>query len=571
MDKARLKINNQEIGLRKIEEDLFEPKSTEVLIKVLHGQFNPSNKRKLFYVNPFPEADEEVQKIESFCFVTSHNRVQEAKILLYSLRLSHDEPGMIMCDEETEEELRGAYDNIIFVTKINQDYLDKIRKKILNEKYAHLEKEHHCRSDYIYLKMECMNEALTRFTNTFFLDTDIIVLDSLQENFTKKVVLSPHYYDINQIHFGYEYGFYNAGYIFCSDRGFPQYWKKMYLNDSVFYEQECMNRINTTYKIETFDESHNCGFWRKHEIPEKTKSLHVHFSYDLYDKIKDNDQQYKLHSEFRDLSSKYLKENNKKIYHYISKIAPKYINPSKLAFVHFGKCGGVYVNRYLHEVVFPHHTQYMSWHEGLNPKGVSRRDFNEEELFEIAETAEENSIVHNHHVSWTGETLKKFKENEFLTFGFLRDPRDIICSLYFFASDEYLKHGDNHFLAKELIRGFDEIDPSKITLDDFFIHIAKHSRRGWVLPDYIDDIDFLAEFNNDNFSYFMKKYFNHDHVPQKRKNATANKGYKHYCKSGELSQSTQELIENDPDCIKHIRLLESARQIDDRTSVIKET
>ena len=41
----------------------------------------------------------------------------------------------------------------IFVTKINQDYLDKIRKKILNEKYAHLEKEHHCRSDYIYLKM----------------------------------------------------------------------------------------------------------------------------------------------------------------------------------------------------------------------------------------------------------------------------------------------------------------------------------------------------------------------------------------------------------------------------------
>jgi hypothetical protein len=569
--KATLLINDTEVGLRKIKEDLFEPNSLEVLQKVLLKTFSTDGKRKPYFSNSISGTEEDRIEIESFSFVASLNRIQETKVLLYSLRLFHDQPVLIMCDKETEKELKlYDYGDLIFVSRIDQDYLDEIREKIIKEKYDHLEKEHHCRSDYIYTKMECMNEALSRFTNTLFLDTDIIILDSLQENFSKKVVLSPHYYDIGQAHFGYQYGFYNAGYIFCADRGFPQFWKHIYLNDSVFYEQECMNRISRTYSIETFDEEHNCGFWRKLEVPAKCKSLHFHLSYDLYEKLEDNNEtQYELHTKFRDFSLDYLNLKHKKIYNYIIKICPRYAK--KLAFVHFGKCGGVYVNRYLHEIALPYYSQYMSWHEGLNPKGISERDFTREELFEIAETADQQSIVHNHHVSWDKETLRSFNDNGFLTFGFVRDPRDVICSLYFFCYKEYLRHGDNHFLAKELIRGFDEIDPSKISLNDFFIHLVQNSRKGWAMPDFIDEIDFVAEFNNDNFGYFTKKYLDHDHVPQERKNATQNRGYKYYCESGELSSEAQDLIENDSNCIRYLKLIKSAKQVDENVSIIKET
>ena len=52
------------------------------------------------------------------------------------------------------------------------------------------------------------------YEHILYLDTDVIVLDDLQENFTTKVCLSPEHFPSNIKHFGFEYGFYNAGYVF---------------------------------------------------------------------------------------------------------------------------------------------------------------------------------------------------------------------------------------------------------------------------------------------------------------------------------------------------------------------
>ena len=184
----------------------------------------------------------------------------------------------VICDQASIDflEKEGFKDGSLIYKIISKSHLTKINDDIF--------KDHPCIANNIHrpaeilTKMDAMNFALKHHDNTFFLDADIIILDNLQEYFTCKVILSPHYYPKSLIYNGFENGFYNAGYVFCASKGFPNYWKHIYLNDSIFFEQECMNRIPDNITIQTFSKEHNVGFWRRSQIPEKIKSLHFHIT-----------------------------------------------------------------------------------------------------------------------------------------------------------------------------------------------------------------------------------------------------------------------------------------------------
>ena len=85
-------------------------------------------------------------------------------------------------------------------------------------------------------------------------------------------------------------GIYNAGYIFTDNKDFPDWWEHHYLNKSLFYEQECMNRIPEYFNTEVFTKNHNFGFWRNdvewtHTGPQinfHIKSFHHHMT-DIFD------------------------------------------------------------------------------------------------------------------------------------------------------------------------------------------------------------------------------------------------------------------------------------------------
>ena len=72
----------------------------------------------------------------------------------------------------------------------------------------------------------------------------------------------------------------------------------------------------------------------------------------------------------------------------------------KIAFVHFGKCAGIYTANYLEERVLPDYKLYNSWLKRL-PETYKGRDWSEDELLEIAEVGKGPCYVHNHHISWT--------------------------------------------------------------------------------------------------------------------------------------------------------------------------
>ena len=232
MDKPRLKLNDKEVGLRDLGDGLFEPKNLKVLEEVFHGYYQPKSGPNFFVENHITkEEPEKYHKIQSFCFVVTENIKREGAMMLKSLRKFHDQPVYIICDYPSKRFLveEGLKDDTVFCELTSKEELEKINEEIF--------KDHKCIANNIHRpaeilrKMDVMNFALKHLDNTFFLDADIIVLDSLQEYFSAKVVLSPHYYPKAHSFNGFENGFYNAGYIFCASKGFPNFWKNIYLND----------------------------------------------------------------------------------------------------------------------------------------------------------------------------------------------------------------------------------------------------------------------------------------------------------------------------------------------------
>ena len=60
-------------------------------------------------------------------------------------------------------------------------------------------------------------------------------------------------------------GFFNAGFLFCANKTFAKHWRRIYLTDSRFYEQQGMDYISEKYSIDFFDREYNVGWWQHEE------------------------------------------------------------------------------------------------------------------------------------------------------------------------------------------------------------------------------------------------------------------------------------------------------------------
>ena len=196
----------------------------DILADTLAGKSNHDCNPKFWVENPPPkEQPEKYHEIQSFCFVVTGNIKEEAELLLKSLREFHDQPVYVICDKESKNHIinQELSDNVFFKRDAEQEQLDKINEKFFKNHSCIANNIHNASA--IFRKMDVMDFALKHHDNTFFLDADIIVLDNLQEYFTSTIALSPHYHPKGKEHNGFEFGFYNAGYVFCASKGFPKY------------------------------------------------------------------------------------------------------------------------------------------------------------------------------------------------------------------------------------------------------------------------------------------------------------------------------------------------------------
>jgi hypothetical protein len=467
--------------------------------------------------------------LDSFCSVATKEMKKECLLLIRTIRLFHKQPIYLFTDTETRDFLEeSGVENVYIRVEVNPDQLDQVQSAV--EVVVKKQNDFH-RSDVISKKMDVMDYALSEQNSTMFLDSDIIFINPIPETYDTELALSPHYYPAHNKHKQETFGVYNAGYVFCANKTFPKYWKKLYFTRSNFYEQQCMEYFEENYSVSLFPENHNVGIWREETLQSLKEmspiTIHCHF---------DSNIDYKgltyLQTRAENLcliTRELLKRKfSTKVLEVVVEIfGESKSRPKKIAFVHFGKAAGIYVIKYLQRNCLEGFKNYNSWNYGW------KRDFTESELFEIAETDEEYAFVHNHHLGWTKEAILKFTQEGWTIFTFLRDPRDLICSLYFWAKDK----------GVEIRPGL----PHPETLDEFF-DLAVHDkalRELWTIPYHVIQYDFVREFNDNTFDELLSLYWGAEHKPLERFNISSNKGFRHYLATGELSQAKYQRLLKD--------------------------
>lgn len=560
-----LLYNDSYMALKPLKETekctIFKFLNPEVCEKVIAGEkVEPPDDKPLIF--NFARSE---QKIQSFCYTCTKELKTELAVSIYSLRQFHHQPIFALVDQETKEHLeKFNFSKIHIKVGADKEHLQE-ELDALGKTYDDLKTFH--RKECIAKKMDAMDWALERHDNTFFLDSDIIVIDDLQENFTSDVCISPHFHEQDEEGRALDkrVGTYNAGYVFCSNKQFPKWWKDNFYNKSKFYEQECMNRIPDYFSTQCFSKEHNLGFWRKGFgyinddviIDFEIKSFHLHLTTIFDDRQPESLKEKNVN--LRVFFEKYLKKNDmSNLYDEImsiSKDEPLEIvktksEKKKAVFVHYGKAGGVYVNNYLRAYLMKGAREINSW----NCKGENlKRDWSEEELLSfIDQESFQSTWVHNHHINWTKKAIQKYNEKDWFTFTFIRKPEEILCSLWNYIRAGEKGHDAFGVLYDISLKSLDEFIGTLLCLDDSYVNM----KNLWVLPDYIDELDYVAEMNDKNFGHFCEKYFGHDYIPQRRRNESANKGYQFYRDSGEISDKTHEKLMIHPEYIRYKKYLD---------------
>jgi len=209
--------------------------------------------------------------------------------------------------------------------------------------------------------------------------------------------------------------------------------------------------------------------------------------------------------------------------------------PKKILFIHVVKTGGSYVMHHLGNYLAGRSYQICdieSQHD--------RREFVSETLIRTAKDPSLNDkkiLLHCHADFVPEEIFRVFKENGWFTFSFVRHPGDLLCSYYYYAfiNPRFNIHGDLNFFIY-----------STVSTSKEYAQYTKLDHFG--IPAYWRDLDFIQEFNELNFSNFLRQYFGHSYVPGSALNKGLNLGYRHYCDSGQISEETQALLEKHEQC-----------------------
>ena len=239
----------------------------------------------------------------SFSTVCTSNCAFELIGLLLSLSIYHKDANIyIIADTKTkniiEEMTPQPKLNIIWVIELDKyDGLNRNSMEKMN-----------IWSDFQMSKALIIKKALDIEKDTLLLDSDIIILDEINDiDNTKELGISPQFLPKIQSD---RWGYYNGGVLWTNSKKVADDWIK-YTKTSRYYDQASIEDLAKIYKYFEFGENYNLQSWRHiHCGPEKIES---------YISINDNKIMYKdkplkfIHTHFRD--STFSRFNNVLIKH----------------------------------------------------------------------------------------------------------------------------------------------------------------------------------------------------------------------------------------------------------------
>ena len=202
--------------------------------------------------------------------------------------------------------------------------------------------------------------------------------------------------------------------------------------------------------------------------------------------------------------------------------------PDKIAHIHLMRTAGTFVSSYLAHELRDTHDIRVSWFDGME------RDWHADELLTFA-VSDRPIYVHNHVAGWSQPLVNHFRDAGFLTFAFVRDPRDQLCSLF-------------RLIERR------KVNSLSLTLDQFVrAQLARENvygidHRHWAVPAWWRDLCFVASYTDKAFESFLVEQLNRDWCQQAAqrgmRNASDNQPFEWYCETGRLSDATVEAVTN---------------------------
>jgi hypothetical protein len=199
--------------------------------------------------------------LNSFSVVATKECKEELAVLCFSIRRLYDLPIYVLCDSETKKYIEGfSFNNIIYNLSADPEGLAVATEKV---KGVNIDNNFHSAAK-IYLKMDCLEQAVIETGNTLFLDADIILAKPVHSDLSTHfdVMLSPHYHPTNTLEQNKRYGAFNAGYLWANSQYVAPIWRDLYMSRSSFYEQQGMIWFFEYMDVGILDKSHNFGFCR---------------------------------------------------------------------------------------------------------------------------------------------------------------------------------------------------------------------------------------------------------------------------------------------------------------------
>lgn len=194
----------------------------------------------------------------AFCTINTQSCRQELFGMLLSLSLHHPNANMyILCDSKSKEYIEQSTPkpnlNITWFVELDK-YSHYNRKRMEQDNIF---------SEFLMSKATVMDYSLKCEKDVLFLDSDIIVFDTIElpssiEKYNLGV--SPHYMKKNITD---KYGYYNAGMLWTSCKDIPKLWKQLN-KTSRYYEQAAIEDLVKQYNKSYFEfgEHYNLQTWR---------------------------------------------------------------------------------------------------------------------------------------------------------------------------------------------------------------------------------------------------------------------------------------------------------------------
>ena len=210
------------------------------------------------------------QKPSSFCTMCTSICAFELVGLLLSLSIYHpNEIIYILCDSKTKNIIQTMTPQPRLVIKwaVELDTYDGMNRQIMEKMGIW--------SSFQMSKARVMNIALQESKDTLFLDSDIVITNTIDDiDMNKEIGVSPQYIKKEYLN---KTGIYNGGMLWTKHKELPDSWIQ-YTKTSRYFDQASIEDLVKTYDSFTFGENYNLQCWRMLLSDESPEQIAKHIT-----------------------------------------------------------------------------------------------------------------------------------------------------------------------------------------------------------------------------------------------------------------------------------------------------